>query len=124
MMFSSNSMEGEVDIMPMFSFDKSSYESRLMELLQDKFYKTAQRNKIIAKWAAGRLGYKGLILSKYVKNIIFSYLTVPNERKMIDKILSDFKRANIHMTEEIIKQKIKTVEIRIKNKSIGFKNAS
>ena len=73
---------------------------------------------------AGRLGYKGLILSKYVRNIIFSYLTVPNERKMIDKILSDFRRANIHMTEEIIKQKIKTVEIRIKNKSIGFKNAS
>ena len=110
--------------MPMFSFDKSSYESRLMELLQDKFFKTARRNKIIAKWAGGRLGYKGITLNKYVKNIIFSYLTVPNDRKMIDKILSDFRKANIHMTEESIRQKIKTVETRIKNKEMGFKNAS
>lgn len=110
--------------MPMFSFDKPSYESRLMELLQDKFFKTAQRNKIIAKWAAGRLGYKGLVLSRYVRNIIFSYLEVPNDRKMIDKILYDFKASDIYMSEETIKQKIKTVETRIRNKAMGLKNAS
>jgi len=34
-----------------------------------------------------------------------------------------FKKANIHMTEETITQKIKTVETRIKNKAMGLKNA-
>jgi hypothetical protein len=101
----------------MFSFDKSSYESRLLELLQDKFFKTAKRNKIIAKWAAGRLGYTQSKLSKYVRGIIFSYLVVPNDRKMVDSILEDFRKANIPMTEETIMQKIKMVEARIKNKA-------
>jgi hypothetical protein len=107
--------------MPMFSFDKSSYESRLLELLQDKFFRTAKRNKIIAKWAAGRLGYTQSKLSRYVRGIIFSYLVVPNDRKMVDKILEDFRRADIPMTEEIIMQKIKVVEARIKHKA-GAKN--
>jgi hypothetical protein len=101
----------------MFSFDKSSYESRLLELLQAKFFNVAKRNKIVAKWAAGRLGYKGSELNKYVRGIIFSYLVVPNDRKLIDKIVSDFEKANIRITEQDILQKIKTVEARIKNKS-------
>jgi hypothetical protein len=103
--------------MPMFSFDKSSYENRLVELLQDKFFKTAQRNKIIAKWAAGRLGYKKEDVDNYVKNMIFSYLAVPNDRKMIDKILSDFREKQIPMTEETIRKKINSVETRIRSKS-------
>jgi hypothetical protein len=104
-------------VMPMFSFDKSSYESRLVELLQDKFFKTAQRNKIIAKWAAGRLGYKKEEVDNYVKNLIFSYLAVPNDRKMIDNILADFRKMSIPMTEATIRQKIKSVEARIKSES-------
>jgi hypothetical protein len=106
----------------MFSFNKSSYESRLLELLQDKFFKTAKRNKIIAKWAAGRLGYTQSQLSRYVRGIIFSYLVVPNDRKMINKILEDFRIANISMTEEIIVQKINVVEDRIKSKAGAKKN--
>jgi hypothetical protein len=101
----------------MFSFDKSSYESRLLELLQDKFFKTAQRNKILAKWAAGRLGYKNESMDQYVRNLIFSYLTVPSDRRMIDKILFDFQQANIPVSENEVREKIKSIETRIKNKS-------
>jgi hypothetical protein len=110
--------------MPMFSFDKSSYEARLVELLQDKFFRVARRNKIIAKWAGGRLGYKGIDLNNYVRNMIFSYLVVPNDRKMIDKILSDFKKANIPTNEDVVRQKIKSIETRIHNKSRMKKDAS
>ncbi|GHT92816.1 hypothetical protein FACS1894122_07130 [Alphaproteobacteria bacterium] len=110
--------------MPMFSFDKSSYESRLLELLQDKFFKTAQRNKIIAKWAAGRLGYTGESMEQYVRNVIFSYLTVPSDRKMIDRILTDFQKANIQISEDDIRDKVRSIEIRIKNKAEISENAS
>ncbi|MDR2158216.1 MAG: DUF1476 domain-containing protein [Holosporaceae bacterium] len=98
----------------MFSFDKSSYESKLLDLLQSKFFVTARRNKILAKWAGGRLGYKDGVLNKYVRRIILSYLTTPNERKMIDGILSDFQRAGIKMDEETICQKIRVIEDRIR----------
>ncbi|MDR2794973.1 MAG: DUF1476 domain-containing protein [Holosporaceae bacterium] len=108
--------------MPMFSFDKSSYESRLLELLQDKFFKTAQRNKILAKWAAGRQGYKNESVDQYVRDLIFSYLVMPSDRKMIDKILSDFQNANILISENEVREKIKSIETRIKNKAEINKN--
>jgi peptidyl-tRNA hydrolase len=37
----------------------------------------------------------------------------PNDRKMIDRILSDFKKAEIKILEETIHQKIKAIEKRI-----------
>jgi hypothetical protein len=99
--------------MPMFSFDKSSYESKLLDLLQSKFFLTARRNKILAKWAGGRLGYKDSVLNKYVRRIILSYLTTPNDRKLIQDILSDFQKADIKVNEETIRQKIQAIEERI-----------
>jgi hypothetical protein len=100
--------------MPMFSFDRSSYEKKLLDVLQSRFFVTARRNKILAKWAGGRLGYADDALSKYVKSIVFSYLIKPNDKKMIDRILLDFKEARINMSEEVIRQKIKAIEERIR----------
>jgi hypothetical protein len=99
--------------MAMFSFGNFSYEAKLRELLQSKFFRTARRNKILAKWAGGRLGYKGNTLSRYVKSIILFYLIAPNDRKIIDRIMSDFQKADIKITEDDILQKIKAVEKRI-----------
>ena len=104
--------------MPMFCFDKSHYdESKLIELLQDEFFTTARRNKILAKWAGGRLGLEGGALGKYVRKVIFGYVLVPNDRIMIEKILADFKKADILMSEDIVVQKLKSTEKRIKNKA-------
>lgn len=110
--------------MAMFSFGKSSYESKLVDVLQGKFFATARRNKIIAKWAGGRLGYEGTDLSRYVRKIILGYLLTPNDRVMVEKILSDFAKAKIPITEDTILNKLQSVEIRIKNKSRVNKNAS
>ena len=103
--------------MPMFFFNQSSCEARLMRLLQGNFFQRSWRNKVIAKWVAGRLGYKGDKMNAYVRNFIFSYLAIPNDRKMIDRILNDFKEENIPITEEDIVSKIKSVEERIRTKS-------
>lgn len=110
--------------MPMFSFNKSSYESRLMQLLQEKFFRVSWRNKVIAKWAAGRLGYKGEEMNSYVRNFIFSCLAVPNDRKMIDRLLADFKAEHIPITEDDIVHKIKSVEERMKDKVLAANNAN
>ncbi|MDR1362345.1 MAG: DUF1476 domain-containing protein [Holosporaceae bacterium] len=98
----------------MFSLGKSSYEARLVELLQDNFFKIANRNKIMAKWAAGRLGYRGSEMDHYVKHLIFSYLTLPSDRKMIDRILDDFRAANIPLSEKDIREKMRNIESRIR----------
>lgn len=102
--------------MPAFSFDKLSCESKLLNVLQDSFFKKARRNKIIAKWAGGRLGLTGSKLNQYVRNMIFSYLITPNDRKMVNQILMDFQKSSISMTEAIILEKMSTIENRIRNK--------
>ncbi len=103
--------------MAMFSFDKSSYEFRLLDLLQARFFKVAKRNKILAKWAAGRLGLQGAEASSYVRKMIFSYIMIPIDRKLVEKILSDFAVSKIPVTEDTIWKKIKAIEVRIDNKA-------
>lgn len=103
--------------MPMFSFNQLSCETRLMRLLQEKFFQKSWRNKVIAKWVAGRLGYKADKMNAYVRNFILLCLVVPNDRKMIDKILNDFKEKNIPITEDDIVSKIRSVEDRMRTKT-------
>lgn len=107
----------EENNMPMFSFNQSSCEARLKRLLQENFFQRSWRNKVIAKWVAGRLGYKGDKMNTYVRNFILSCLTIPNDRKMIDRILDDFKKENIPISEDDIVNKIKSVKERMKAKS-------
>jgi hypothetical protein len=85
----------------------------LLDLLQSRFFITARRNKIIAKWAGGRLGYSESTLNKYVRSVVLSYLVTPNDRKMVDRILEDFRKANINISEDVVSQKIKAIEERI-----------
>lgn len=103
--------------MPMFSFNKASYEEKLVDVLQNQFFDLARRNKILAKWAGGRLGLTGAALYMYVKKVILGYIKLPNERVMVERILADFKEAGIPMTGEIVYQKMRSVETRIKNKA-------
>jgi len=100
----------------MFSLDKRSSESNLLNSLQEKFFTTARRNKILAKWAGGRLGYKDRQLNSYIRKIILSYILIPNERRLIDRIEADFKRAGIDVSKDDIVQKLKSIEERVKNK--------
>jgi hypothetical protein len=103
--------------MPMFSFDKSSCESKLVELLQARFFITARRNKILAKWAGGRLGYRNGALNKYIQELLLFYLATPDDRKMVDRILADFRKAGIKMSEGEVYEKVKSVEERVQAKA-------
>lgn len=110
--------------MPMFSFDQSSCEARLMQLLQDDFFKVSWRNKVIAKWVAGRLGYKGAEMNSYVRNFILSCLVIHDDQKMIEKIMADFESENIFIKESEVLNKIKSVEERMGSKTGLAENVS
>lgn len=102
--------------MSRFSIDKASGESNLLKSLQERFFATARRNKILAKWAGGRLGYKGAQLNGYVRKIILSYILLPNDRKLVDRIEQDFKAKEIEVPREDIVQKMNMVAERVKHK--------
>ena len=56
-------------------------------------------------------------MNAYVRNFILLYLVMPNDRKMIDRILDDFRKENIPITEDDIVSNIKSVEERMKTKT-------
>lgn len=102
--------------MAKFSIDRASGESNLLRTLQEKFFATARRNKILAKWAGGRLGYKDAQLTCYIRRIILSYVLLPNDRKLIDRIEADFRAKGIDVPREDIVQKMNVVEGRVKRR--------
>lgn len=102
--------------MSKFSLDSMSKESGLLSVLQEKFFATARRNKILAKWAGGRLGYKGSQLNSYVRKVVLSYLLIPNDRRLIDRIEQDFRDAEIEVSRDDIIQKMDTAAVRTKNR--------
>lgn len=102
--------------MSKFSLDSVSKESGLLSVLQEKFFVTARRNKILAKWAGGRLGYKGSQLNSYVRKVVLSYLLIPNDRRLVDRIEQDFQDAEIEVSRDDIIQKMNTAAIRTKNR--------
>ena len=103
--------------MSVFSLNKSSQESKILRVLQHRFFITARRNKILAKWAGGRLGYTGSELSKYIRKIVLSHIVLPNDRKLVDKIESDFIKNKIAVTREEIEHKMRTAESRAEKRS-------
>lgn len=102
--------------MSKFSVDSASNESGLLSALQSKFFATARRNKILAKWAGGRLGYKGSQLNGYVRKIVLSYLLIPNDKRLVDRIEQDFRNAEIDVSRDDIMQKMNTAAVRTKNR--------
>lgn len=102
--------------MSVFLFDKISRESNLLRVLEDRFFITARRNKILAKWAGGRIGYKNLKLSHYVRKIVLSYILLPDDQRLVDKIEADFVLAGVNIKREEIVNKMRTAEIRSQNR--------
>lgn len=90
-------------------------ESRMKDFFQKNFLDVARRNKILARWAAGRMGYDREKSDAYVRNVILGYVMAPNDRKMIRKILADFHEAKVALSEDDIRAKLSAIEIRLGN---------
>lgn len=88
-------------------------ESRMKDFFQKNFLDVARRNKILARWAAGRMGYDREQSDAYVRNVILGYLMSPNDRRMIRKILSDFNDAKVTLSEDDIRAKLAAIELRL-----------
>lgn len=100
----------------MFSIGKSSYESRIVKVLQDKFLRISRRNKILAKWVAGRLGFSEEEKNKYVRKLVVSYIFNQNDQKIVEKIVAEFHACGVKITEEEVAAKIRSIETRVRTR--------
>jgi hypothetical protein len=89
----------------MSTFDdrEKSYESKFARDEELTFKINARRNKLLGLWAADKLGKKAPEADQYAKEVVMSDFEKEGDQDVVDKLLRDFKTANIAMTEKDIR---------------------
>jgi len=89
----------------MTSFDEreKGFEKKFA-LDQDlKFRAEARRNKLLAEWAAAKLGIMGAALEDYVRSVLKADLQEKGDEDVFRKIHSDFAAAGVSISDEEIR---------------------
>ena len=84
------------------------------EALENKFFHDAdlrfkaeaRRNRQLGLWAAEKLGKSAADADAYAKEVVVADLKEPGDNDVVEKILSDFKAANVALSEEELREKM------------------
>lgn len=76
--------------------DKFAHDNAML------FKAEARRNRIVAEWAAKKLGKSADQIDAYVKEVIKSDLEEPGHADVLRKISSDFEDAGVDVPESSI----------------------
>ena len=100
----------------MFDDKKKGLEKKIDLDTQKKFKVTAIRNKSLGRWAGEQLGLEGSEIDEYIDEVIMADFDEPGFEDVIKKILNDFKKAEISITYNEIKEKLLKFEKEAINK--------
>ncbi len=70
------------------------------------FRTLARRNKLLGLWAADKLGFHGDAAEAYAREVILSDLEEPGEDDLFRKVIADFARHKIAVTQEELAAKL------------------
>ena len=99
----------------MFDDKKKGLGKKIDLDTQKKFKVTAIRNKSLGKWAAEQLGLEKSKIDDYIDEVIMADFDEPGFEDVIKKISNDFKKAEI----KISYNEIKEILIKYENEAIN-----
>ena len=102
--------------MNMFDEKKKGLEKKIDLDTQKKFKVTAIRNKSLGRWAGEQLGLEKSKIDGYIDEVIMADFDEPGFEDVIKKILNDFKKAEISITYNEVKEKLLKFEKEAINK--------
>ena len=88
----------------MFDDKKKGLDKKIDLDTQKRFKVTAIRNKSLGRWAAEQLGLEESKIDGYIDEVIMADFDEPGFEDVIKKILNDFKKAEINITYNEIKE--------------------
>ena len=100
----------------MFEDRKKGLEKKVDIDAQKKFKIAAIKNKKIAQWAAEKQNLDASKVDAYIDEVIISDFDEPRHEDVIRKIFNDFKKANINISYDEIKDKLSDFEKEAMNK--------
>jgi len=85
----------------MTTFDdrEKSYEKKFALDQELKFKAESRRNKLLAEWAAAKLGITGAAVDDYVKAVRKADLAQKGDEDVLQKLSADFKAKGVSMTD-------------------------
>ena len=92
----------------MTTFDdrKDAYENKLAHYQEKDFKVVARRNKLLGLWAADKLHKPAYEHDAYAKEVVMSDFDEPGDDDVVRKIVKDFGKAGINLTEQDIRQEM------------------
>jgi hypothetical protein len=85
--------------------DREQAFEKKFALDQDlKFRAEARRNKLLAEWAAAKLGIMGAALQDYVKAVLRADLQETGDQDVFRKIRKDFDDRGVNVSDAEIRQ--------------------
>jgi hypothetical protein len=90
----------------MTSFDnrKKAFEDKFAHDADLKFKAEARRNKMVATWAAGKLGLSGADTEDYIKSVRKADLAEAGDDDVVRKIAADFKAKSVAVSDDEIRK--------------------
>ena len=89
----------------MTTFDdrEQGFEKKFAHDQDLKFRAEARRNKLLAEWAASKLGISGEALPEYVKEVVRADLAEKGDEDVFRKIRKDFDDKGVAMSDTEIR---------------------
>ena len=88
-----------------FDDREKSFEKKFVHDEEIQFKINARRNKYLGEWAADKLGK--IDKATYVQEVIKADFAEPGDEDVFKKIQSDFKKINISIPDEEIREQMK-----------------
>lgn len=89
--------------MTTFNDRENAYESKFAHDQETQFKITARRNKLLGLWAADKMHMKGESRDVYARSIVEMDLNKVGDGDVLHKLLADFEKAGISITEKDIR---------------------
>lgn len=88
----------------MTEFDEreKAFEAKFAHDQELQFKAKARSVAILGRWVASELGLSGAALEAYVESLVS--FALKKDKHLVEKILGDFKAANIEMTEHRLRK--------------------
>ena len=89
----------------MTTFDdrEKAFEKKFAHDQDLKFRAESRRNKLLAEWAAGKLGISGPALQEYVKSVLRADLQEKGDEDVFRKLRKDFDEGGVTISDAEIR---------------------
>ena len=89
-----------------FEEREQSFEAKFAHEQELLFKARARRDALAARWAASQLGFSGPEAEAYVQSLVVLAVQKDHERLLVDKLLADFAKAKVPMTEHRLRKRV------------------